>query len=148
MNIEGGQFVYIAMMQDSPHLVKIGHSSNPIDRERSLFDAGVPEPYHMLHFWQVHDMLYVEKTVIHPWLARFRNAYGKELFHLNLMYPELIDPAIGDIANGLILASKLAEDITTYLKQCSIPYQQVWYNDMEQYDAAIQEQRRLSKAAR
>lgn len=148
MNIGSGQFVYMAMMQDSPYQVKIGHSRNPIDRERSLFNAGVPEPYHMLHVWEVHDMLHVEERVIHPWLEPFRNIYGKEIFHLDYMYPELIDPEIWDSINGLNLANKLSEDIDAYLKQRDIAYQRVWYNDLERYDAAIQEQKKSSKVAR
>jgi hypothetical protein len=148
MNIGSGQFVYMAMMQDSLYEVKIGHSGNPIDRERSLFGAGVPEPYHMLHVWEVHDMLHVEERVIHPWLARFRNIYGKEIFHLNDMYPDLIAPEIWDSINGLNLANKLAEDIDAYLKQCNIPYQRVCYNDLERLDAGIQGQKMSSKAKR
>lgn len=148
MNIGSGQYVYMTMMQDSLYRVKIGHSRNPLDRERSLFDAGVPEPYHMLHVWAVHDMLHVEERVIHPWLARFRNIYGKEIFHLDEMYPDLIDPEMWDSINGLNLANKLAEDIDAYLKQCNISYQRVWYNDLEQYDAAIQEQKKISKTTR
>lgn len=148
MNIASGQFVYMAMMQDSPYQVKIGHSRNPIDRERSLFGPGVPEPYHMLHVWEVHNMLYVEARVIHPWLEPFRNIYRKEIFHLGDMYPNMIDPEMWDSINGLSLANKLAEDIDAYLKQRNIAYQRVWYNDLERYDVFIQEQKRSSKAMR
>lgn len=150
MNIGSGQFVYMAMNQDSPHLVKIGHSHNPIDRERSLFSAGVPEPYHMLHFWEVHDMVYVEERVIHPWLAPYRNLYGKEIFHLHAMYPDLVDPdpEMWDSINGMNLANKLAEDIDAYLKRRNIAYRRVWYNELERLDAAIQEQKKSSKRIR
>jgi hypothetical protein len=148
MNIGSGQFVYMAMNQDTPYLVKIGHSHNPIDRERRLFDAGVAEPYHMLHVWEVHDMLHVERQVIHPWLARFRNIYGKEIFHLDLMYPNLIDHEIWDTVNGMNLANKLSEDINAYLDAQGIAYKRVWYNDLTRYDAGIQEQKKGSKAPR
>ncbi|MBA8733993.1 GIY-YIG nuclease family protein [Chromobacterium violaceum] len=144
MNIGSGQFVYMAMMQDSPYQVKIGHSRNPIDRERSLFSAGVPEPYHMLHVWKVHDMLHVEEGVIHPWLVQYRNIYGKEIFHLDCMYPDLIDPDVLDNVNGLNLANKLAEDIDVYLKQRNIAYQRVWYDELELYDNAIRWQKKSS----
>lgn len=148
MRIGTGQFVYMAMMQDSVYQVKIGHSQNPISRERRLFDAGVPEPYHMLHVWAVEDMLHVERNVIHPWLHPFRNLYGKEIFHLDMMYPDLIDPEIWDSVNGLNLANRLAGDINAYLTKCGVPYQQVWYNNLVQYDAAIQEEKKQSKPLR
>ncbi|MGX9718264.1 GIY-YIG nuclease family protein [Janthinobacterium lividum] len=128
--IGSGQFVYMAMMEESVYQVKIGHTRKPLSRELSLFNAGVPAPYHMLHIWEVHDMIHVERNVIHPWLSNFRNDYGKEIFHLNDKYPELIDTNIWPTANGLILASKLAEDINAYLDELSIAYQRVWYDDL------------------
>nr|WP_227012137.1 hypothetical protein [Duganella sp. FT27W] len=89
-------------------------------------------------------MLHVEKGVIHPWLERFRNIYRKEIFHLDAIYPDLIDPEIWDSINGLNLANKLSGAIDDYLKQRNIAYQRVWYNDLERYDAAIQEQKKSS----
>jgi len=145
MNIGSGQFVYMAMNQDRPYLVKIGHTQNPIDRERTLFSAGEPEPYHMLHIWEVHDMLYVEEGVIHPWLDVARNFYGKEIFHLDHIYPNMVDPEIWDTVNGLNLANQLAQDIDAYLTQRNIAYRKVWIYEAEQLDATIREGKKLPK---
>jgi hypothetical protein len=138
----------MAMMEESVYQVKIGHSHNPIDRERTLFGPAVPAPYHMLHVWEVYDMVHVEEKVIHPWLAPFRNIYGKEIFHLDAMYPHLIDPTIWECVNALNLANKLAVDINAHLNERNIAYNMVWYNDLARYDAVIQEQKKLLKASR
>lgn len=119
-NVLGRQFVYMAMMEESTHLVKIGHSLNPLDREVSLFSAGVVAPYHMLHAWEVSDMVWVEEQVIHPALAPYRNIYNKEIFDICLAYPSLIDESTADVVNGLNIANRLANDITALLQKKGI----------------------------
>lgn len=135
------QFVYMAMMEDTVYQVKIGHSRNPMAREKHLFAPGVPAPYHMLHIWEVQDMVWVEEQVLHPALEPFRNVYGKEIFHLDVMYPSLIDPTIWDSVNGLNLANRLAEEIDALLTRRQIPFRRWYIDQCEQYNLLLQEQK-------
>ncbi|MFK3740972.1 GIY-YIG nuclease family protein [Massilia sp. TN1-12] len=132
-NSVGRQFVYMAMMIESVHLVKIGHTQNPVDREASLFTSGVQAPYFMLHAWEVEDMKWVEKQVIHPALAPFRTEYGKEIFHLFPMYPSLFDASLPDVINAHVLAGQLANDITELLQKRGILARRWTLDNLDQY---------------
>lgn len=139
------QFVYMAMMEETVYQVKIGHTKNPMSREQTLFSSGVPAPYHMLHVWEVENMVWVEQQVIHPALARFRNIYWKEIFHLDEMYPDTIDHTIWDSVNGLHLANRLADDIDALLTQRGIEFRRWWYYNLQNYDAGLQEYKAASR---
>jgi len=130
----GRQFVYMAMMEESTHLVKIGHSLNPMDREESLFGAGVVAPYHLLHAWEVDQMKWVEEQVIHPALASFRNIYGKEIFDIFAAYPSMVDLSLPDVVNGLNIANRLADDITALLQNKGIEARRWSLDGLAQYD--------------
>jgi hypothetical protein len=138
-NVLGRQFVYMAMMEESTHLVKIGHSLDPMEREASLFSAGVVAPYHMLHAWEVADMVWVEEQVIHPALAPYRNLYNKEIFDLFMAYPNLIDHSTADVVNGLTIANKLADDITALLQKRGIEARRWSLDGLAHYHKMVRE---------
>lgn len=141
----GRQFVYMAMMEESTHLVKIGHSLNPMEREASLFGAGVVAPYHLLHAWEVDDMKWVEEEVIHRGLAPFRNFYGKEIFDIFEAFPNMVDPSFPDVVNGLTIANKLADDITALLQKKGIEARRWSVDGLAQYDRIFRAHRDTQK---
>lgn len=144
MTIGERQFVYMAMMEDSVYQVKIGHTLNPMVREKHLFAPGVSAPYHMLHVWEVEDMVWVEEQVIFPALNAYRVPSGKEIFNLDWMYPSLIDHSIIDAVNGLNLANTLSGEIDSLLTQRGIQFQRCYINSLEEYDFILQEQKKFN----
>lgn len=127
------QFIYMMVMEEAAHRVKIGYSNNPVRRCKELYNSSSPHPYHILHVWEVADMRSAEK-LIHKELADYRPNARREFFEVYQAYENEIDISWPDVINGLNVHNKLAQDIDGMLQQQGVKYERWYVNELEEYD--------------
>ena len=127
------RFIYMMVMEEAAHRVKIGRSNNPVRRCKELYTSGVPHPYHILHVWEVEDMFAVEKMV-HKALKVYRPNGGREFFEVFQAYEDSIDYSLPEVINGLVVHIELASDIDKLLKKQDIEFRRWYLNQLEDYD--------------
>ncbi len=137
------QFIYMMVMEEAAHRVKIGFTNNPVRRCRELYSSSSPHPYHILHVWEVNDMRSVEK-LIHAELAHYRPNPRREFFEVSEIYKDEIDVSWPDVINGLSVHNKLASDIDEVLQRRGIKYLRWSVDSLEEYDYQM---RRFKRSA-
>jgi len=135
------EFIYMMVMEEASHRIKIGYSNNPVRRCKELYSSGVPHPYHILHCWQVRDMVATEK-LIHKELAAYRPNPSREFFEVFEKFPDSVDYTLPVVINGFIIHNELSLYIDNFLTKSGIEYNRWWLNDLESYDYTLRQNKR------
>lgn len=130
---EKRHFIYMAVREGEPHLVKIGYSSNPMRRMGELSGTGSVFPFHLLHAWEVEGDAFLAESLIHGALHYVRVNPDREFFDIFSAYPSMVDPDLLDVINGLNICNRLADDIGAFLEKRGINFRRIWYNQLADY---------------
>lgn len=130
---EKRHFIYMAVRECEPHLVKIGYSSNPMRRMEELSGTGSVFPFHLLHTWEVERDAFLTERLIHDVLDYVRVNPNREFFDIFIAYSTIVDPNLPEVINGFIICNRLADDIDAFLEKKGINCQRISYNELADY---------------